>query len=72
MAAMKNDATLYYLYFNLLLKEKVIDIDTKITDDYCVRDALFYIVQDIWKLDLDKVMKSGNDFAVDFDKLMRF
>lgn len=69
---MEKDATLYYLYFNLLLKEKVVDIDTKIADDYCVRDALFYIVQDIWKLDLDKVMKSGNDFSIDFDKLMRF
>jgi len=70
--AMKKDPTLYYLYFNLLLQEKVVDSETKITDDYCVKDALFYIVQDVWKLDLDLVLQNGDDFAIDFDKMMRF
>lgn len=70
--AMKKDATLYYLYFNLLLKQKIITGDAKINDDYCVKDALFYIVQDVWKLDLDLVMKSGKDFALDFDNMMKF
>lgn len=69
---MKNDPTLYYLYFNLLIQQNVISIDTKINDDYCVKDALVYIVQDIWNLDLDAVSKSGNDFAIDFDKMQRF
>ena len=70
--AMRKDASLYYLYFNLLLQQKVVSADTFINEDYCVKDALFYIVQDVWKLDLDMVMKSGNDFAIDFDKLLRF
>ena len=69
---MRKNATLYYLYFNLLLQQKVVTSETKINESYCVRDALFYIVQDVWKLDLDLVLKSGNDFAADFDKMLRF
>lgn len=70
---MMKDPTLYYLYFTLLIEQKMVEPDTPINDDYCVRDALFYIVQDVWKLDLDLVIQSDADLlSLDFDTVVSF
>ena len=69
---MKADPTLYYLYFTLLIEQKLVTPDTYINDDYCVRDAMFYIAQDVWNLDLDLVMESMDNLDIDFDSVVGF
>lgn len=71
-AIMDKNSALYYLYYNLLLKDKVINTDTMIDTNYSVKDALLYIIQDIWRLDFDQVTSNGKDFNIKFDKIMRF
>lgn len=58
---MKENPTLYYLFFYLMLFNNVITPETKITDEYCVRDALFFILQLVWQLDVAAVnVPNGN------------
>ena len=64
---MKKDPTLYYLYFTLLLEDGIVTPDTYITKDYSVKDAMFYIAQNVWKLDLDLVIGSGDKFPSNLD-----
>lgn len=68
----KQNAYLYYLYFNMLLQQKQCTAETKITDDYCVKDALMYIVNDCWNMDMNKVNKLGNDFPVELNQITGF
>jgi len=50
---LNDEPMLYYLFFYLLITNNVITPDTVINPDYCVRDALFYIIQVVWKLDVN-------------------
>jgi len=47
--------TMYYLYFYMLLSNNVISYDTMITYDCSVRDVMYYIIVEIWKLKLTVV-----------------
>lgn len=69
---LRKDPILYYLYFTLLIDERIVTPETKINDSYCVKDALFFIVQDIWKLDLDMVLQGNDGMAIDFDNVINF
>ena len=66
--AMLNDPTLYYLFFYLLLQNEVVKPETKITSDYNVADALMYLTENVWDLDL-KIVTEGleNEFEVELD-----
>lgn len=55
---LNEEASLYYLYLYLLISNGTITPDTKITNNYCVRDVLSYIVEEVWQLKLTIV--TGN------------
>ena len=57
---MEADPTLYYLFFYLLMEKGVVKADTYINDDYCVKDALFYLAENVWNLDLEIVIERGH------------
>ena len=66
--AMLNDPTLYYLFFYLLLQNKVVLPDTKITEDYDVAKAMMYIAENVWDLDLEVVAEGlGDEFQLELD-----
>jgi hypothetical protein len=54
---MDADPTLYYIFFYLLLDKQVVTADTYINDDYCVKDALFYLAENVWNLDLEIIVE---------------
>lgn len=66
--AMRKNPALYYLYFALLIEKKVVVSETPVTGDYNLRDAMFFIIEDVWKLKLDLVV----DADLDFDGLVGF
>ena len=47
-------ATLYYVYFYVLLKQDLCDQDTEVYSGYTVKDILLYIIRDCWGLQLDE------------------
>lgn len=64
---LKDQASMYYLYFYLLINNNVISYDTKITNDFCVRDVLYYIVVEVWKLKLSVV---DGDLSNNIDSIL--
>lgn len=69
---MDADPTLYYLFFYLLLDKKVVSADTYINDDYCVKDALFYLAENVWNLDLEIVIERGHSHGHEHEHVIDF
>ena len=63
---MAKDPTLFYLYFYLMVSNDVVTADTSITANYTVKDAMFYIAESVWKLDLNVVSGQANNVNASF------
>ncbi len=62
---MLRDPSLYYLFFYLLLDEKVVAPETPITNDYSVQDAMIYLTEDVWNLDLEIIGEDDQEIELD-------
>lgn len=58
-------ATLYYIYFYILLSQNLCTEDTEVIFGYTVKDVLLFIIRDCWSLKIDsgKTVQTQNPFG---------
>ncbi len=61
------NATLYYVYFYILLQQNLCTQDTEVYSGYTVKDILLFIIRDVWGLQIDEDDDFGSEFKYDSD-----